>query len=111
MSEELGREFAARVAAADERLSAVTEQQAAQSYRAGGWLRKQVLGHLLDSAANNEQRFVRAALYGEYACRATSRRRGSRFTATPDELDGIARGVALEQCALVRVVQRIEPAD
>jgi hypothetical protein len=27
----------------------------------GGWSRKQVLGHLIDSASNNHQRFVRAA--------------------------------------------------
>ena len=29
----------------------------------GGWSRKQVLGHLIDSAANNHQRFVRLTLY------------------------------------------------
>jgi len=28
----------------------------------GGWSRKQLLGHLIDSASNNHQRFVRAAL-------------------------------------------------
>ena len=28
----------------------------------GEWSRKQVIGHLIDSAANNHQRFVRAAL-------------------------------------------------
>jgi len=31
----------------------------------GGWSRKQVLGHLIDSASNNHQRFVRAALQGQ----------------------------------------------
>jgi hypothetical protein len=36
-------------------------------WRTGGWTRKQVLGHLLDSAANNRQRFVRAATEGQYA--------------------------------------------
>jgi len=30
----------------------------------GGWSRKQVIGHLIDSASNNHQRFVRAALQG-----------------------------------------------
>ena len=30
-------------------------------WREGGWTRKQIVGHLLDSAANNRQRFVRAA--------------------------------------------------
>jgi hypothetical protein len=34
---------------------------------AGGWTRKQVMGHLLDSATNNRQRFVRAATEGRYA--------------------------------------------
>jgi len=36
-------------------------------WREGGWTRKQILGHLLDSAANNRQRFVRAAIEGSYA--------------------------------------------
>ena len=30
----------------------------------GGWSRKQVIGHLIDSASNNHQRFVRATLQG-----------------------------------------------
>jgi hypothetical protein len=36
-------------------------------WRIGGWTRKQIVGHLLDSAANNRQRFVRAAIDGQYA--------------------------------------------
>jgi Mycothiol maleylpyruvate isomerase N-terminal domain. len=35
-------------------------------WRPGGWTRKQLVGHLLDSAANNRQRFVRAAIDGTY---------------------------------------------
>jgi len=35
-------------------------------WREGGWTRKQIVGHLLDSAANNRQRFVRAATDGHY---------------------------------------------
>jgi len=31
----------------------------------GGWSRKQILGHLIDSASNNHQRFVRAQLENE----------------------------------------------
>jgi hypothetical protein len=31
----------------------------------GGWSRKQILGHLIDSASNNHQRFVRALLQDE----------------------------------------------
>jgi DinB family protein len=36
-------------------------------WREGGWTRKQIVGHLLDSAANNRQRFVRASSEGTYA--------------------------------------------
>jgi hypothetical protein len=36
-------------------------------WRAGGWTRKQIIGHMLDSAANNRQRFVRAAADGSFA--------------------------------------------
>jgi hypothetical protein len=36
-------------------------------WRVGGWTRRQIVGHLLDSAANNRQRFVRAAADGRYA--------------------------------------------
>ena len=32
----------------------------------GGWSKKEIIGHLIDSAANNHQRFVRAALDGSY---------------------------------------------
>jgi hypothetical protein len=35
--------------------------------RPGTWCPKEILGHLVDSAANNHQRFVRAALAGELA--------------------------------------------
>jgi hypothetical protein len=35
-------------------------------WRPGGWTRKQIVGHLCDSAANNRQRFVRASIEGTY---------------------------------------------
>ena len=35
-------------------------------WREGGWTRKQIVGHMLDSAANNRQRFVRASTEGAY---------------------------------------------
>lgn len=35
-------------------------------WRVGGWTRKQIVGHLLDSATNNRQRFVRASTGGSY---------------------------------------------
>lgn len=66
MPDILGRVFQQRLAAAEARLSEVNESRAAEPFRPGGWLRKELLGHLLDSAANNHQRFVRAALDGHY---------------------------------------------
>jgi hypothetical protein len=35
-------------------------------WRVGGWTRKLIVGHLLDSAANNRQRFVLATIDGQY---------------------------------------------
>jgi len=45
--------------------AAFTDAEAAQPLLSGGWSRKQVLGHLIDSASNNHQRFVRALLQDE----------------------------------------------
>ena len=47
-------------------LLSVPESLADTPWRSGGWTRKQILGHLLDSAANNRQRFVRASTEGAY---------------------------------------------
>jgi len=46
-------------------LRALTDEQASHSLR-GGWTRKQELGHLIDSAANNHVRFVVATLQKSY---------------------------------------------
>ena len=48
------------VAAATPRLLAITEAQASLAPAPGKWSPKQVIGHLIDSASNNHQRFVRA---------------------------------------------------
>jgi hypothetical protein len=42
------------------RLRAVDELSAARERQPGKWSKKEILGHLIDSAANNHQRFVRA---------------------------------------------------
>jgi hypothetical protein len=47
-------------------LLSVPESLADTPWRPGGWTRKEILGHLLDSAANNRQRFVRASIEGAY---------------------------------------------
>ncbi|SPE32543.1 conserved hypothetical protein [Acidobacteriia bacterium SbA2] len=50
------------VETAEPRLRAFSELESAKPVLTGGWSRKQVVGHLIDSASNNHQRFVRAAL-------------------------------------------------
>jgi hypothetical protein len=47
------------------RLSALGERGALVVRLGGGWSVKEILGHLIDSAANNHQRFVRAQLQRE----------------------------------------------
>ena len=44
------------------RLQSITEQQSRQRPAPDRWTTKEVIGHLIDSAANNHQRFVRGQL-------------------------------------------------
>jgi hypothetical protein len=50
------------VEAAEAGLRQIPESESMRPALPGGWSRKQVLGHLIDSASNNHQRFVRAML-------------------------------------------------
>jgi hypothetical protein len=59
---ELSQQLLRVVEAAEPKLRTISEGEAAKPTLPGGWSCKQVLGHLLDSASNNHQRFVRAAL-------------------------------------------------
>jgi hypothetical protein len=43
-------------------LAAIGDGDAGRAPASGGWSKKQILGHLIDSAGNNHQRFVRAQL-------------------------------------------------
>jgi len=60
----LGAELARLVHASEASLFKISETDSRTPIRPGGWSRKQVMGHLIDSASNNHQRFVRAALQG-----------------------------------------------
>jgi hypothetical protein len=60
--EHVSAELARVVEAAEIILRQVSEEESGRPVLSGGWSRKQVLGHLIDSASNNHQRFVRAAL-------------------------------------------------
>jgi hypothetical protein len=67
MPTQLARDFCAELNRLHAALLALPPSLADTPWRAGGWTRKQIVGHLLDSAANNRQRFVRAAIDGQYA--------------------------------------------
>ena len=59
-------QFRERISSAYQLLRGVSEEGSQRPLREGGWSRKEILGHLIDSALNNHQRFVRAALDGSY---------------------------------------------
>lgn len=61
---ELSEKLVRAVQSADGKLRQVSEAESGKPVLKGGWSRKQVLGHLIDSASNNHQRFVRASLQG-----------------------------------------------
>lgn len=67
MKTELARTFSTQLSDLHGALLAVPRALADSPWRPGGWTRKQIVGHLLDSAANNRQRFVRATIDGTFA--------------------------------------------
>jgi len=59
---ELSEKLLSVIEVAEPRLRAITAPESAKPILSGGWSRKQVIAYLIDSASNNHQRFVRAAL-------------------------------------------------
>lgn len=66
MSSKTANEFYAGLHEIEEALRALPAEAANRAWRSGGWTGKQIPGHMLDSAANNHQRFVRAATSKSY---------------------------------------------
>jgi hypothetical protein len=66
MTTELARTFRSGLEGIRETIGAVSAERGSEPWREGGWTRKQILGHMLDSAANDRQRFVGAAIDGRY---------------------------------------------
>jgi len=60
--QELSEKLLLVIAQAEPKLRQIDAAESTQPILSGGWSRRQVLGHLIDSASNNHQRFVRAAL-------------------------------------------------
>ena len=50
------------VSQAAPKLRAFSEHEVMRSRGTGKWVKKEILGHLIDSAVNNHQRFVRAQM-------------------------------------------------
>lgn len=63
---ELAAELRSEVDRAASRFQAWSESDVTRERGEGKWVRKEILGHLIDSAFNNQQRFVRAQLASEY---------------------------------------------
>ena len=59
---ELSARLLSVIDSAEPKLRQVVELESTKPILPGGWSRKEVIGHLIDSASNNHQRFVRAAL-------------------------------------------------
>ena len=62
--EKIGEELRRVIAESSGPLTAISEQASSERLP-GKWSKKEVLGHLIDSASNNHQRFVRAQLTTE----------------------------------------------
>jgi hypothetical protein len=66
MEQSLSSSFREQIASVYQQLSTLSDQNSQLPFRKGCWSRKEILGHLIDSALNNHQRFVRASLDGVY---------------------------------------------
>ena len=64
---ELANALRAKVERVSARLRCWAEADVSRERGAGKWTRKEILGHLIDSAANNHQRFVRAQLTSPFS--------------------------------------------
>jgi DinB superfamily len=59
MKHEIAGKLMATVRSVEPKLRGMSDAEAAIPLKEGGWSRKELLGHLIDSASNNHQRFVR----------------------------------------------------
>jgi hypothetical protein len=58
-------DFRQTIDSATEQLLLISEEQSKAARAPGKWSPKEIVGHLIDSAANNHQRFVRAQFSNE----------------------------------------------
>ena len=60
MMKEAIEDFRLTVEEASARLLSISDEESAREKAPGKWSPKEIIGHLIDSASNNHQRFVRA---------------------------------------------------
>jgi hypothetical protein len=65
MTDERLRQFEQILADASQRLTKISDAHGEERLAPGKWSKKEILGHLIDSASNNHQRFVRTQLSSE----------------------------------------------
>lgn len=66
MLADLSRKLSATIERELPLLNQLTDERSSLKPATSGWSPKEELGHLIDSAVNNHQRFVRAAIHGEF---------------------------------------------
>jgi hypothetical protein len=99
---EVARDLRGELESALPRLRKLTEADVTRDRGAGKWIKKEILGHLIDSAANNHQRFVRAPMadpfvgpgYDQRAWVSLHRYRDRPWTELVDTWAGLNRQVA-----------------
>jgi hypothetical protein len=63
MEQSFFTDFNNTITSAEQKLLSLSESQSETPHAPGKWTPKQIIGHLIDSASNNHQRFVRGQLY------------------------------------------------
>jgi hypothetical protein len=82
-------EFKRTVSGSYDQLVKISDAESAEPLSDGKWSRKELIGHLIDSASNNHQRFVRAQLaeshsFPDYEQQSWVTRQGYRNEAWED---------------------------
>lgn len=60
MTEELISRLEKYISETEEKVSGISEEEMSRKPAPGKWSKKEIIGHLIDSAVNNQARFVRA---------------------------------------------------
>ena len=109
---QLSEQLLSVIEAAEPKLREISALESAEPILPGGWSRRQVLGHLIDSASNNHQRFVRAALQSPLDFPGYDQEGNVRVQA-PQEADWLLLVSlwAAYNCYLAHIIARLPAAN